>query len=153
MRVFRFDEEVSVPAPKLGSGLRIARLTGDDSRARIEVLHLARGAHLVCHEPNVQHFLGVLVGSGWVAGADGTRRRLAAGAGVLWESGEPGWAGTEVGLTTINIEGEFELAADHGYPGDRGQRLQPSMAVVVRTAARSFVASRSGEQLALRPCR
>ncbi len=111
MRVFRFDEEVSVPAPKLGSGLRIARLTGDDSRARIEVLHLARGAHLVCHEPNVQHFLGVLVGSGWAAGADGTRRQLAAGAGVLWESGEPGWAGTEVGLTAINIEGEFELAA------------------------------------------
>ena len=71
MRVFRFDEEVSVPAPKLGSGLRIARLTGDDSRARIEVLHLARGAHF--GSPRTERpALSRCVG--WV-GLGGRRRR------------------------------------------------------------------------------
>jgi GrpB-like predicted nucleotidyltransferase (UPF0157 family) len=111
MRVFRFDEEVSVPAPRGGSGLRIARLTAGGSRAVVEVLHLDRGAHLVDHETPTRRFFGVVAGSGWVTDGDGARRELGCGYGVLWEPGESWEAASDAGLTAISVEGEFELVA------------------------------------------
>jgi hypothetical protein len=52
-----------------------------------------------------------VVGTGWVVDAERVRRNLGPGRAAVWERGEEHETGTEMGLTAICIEGEFEVAA------------------------------------------
>ena len=111
MRTFRFDEEVSIPVTQFGSRFRIGPLTGDDSRVRVQVMHLPPAGLIGRHAALVQQLFAVVAGSGWVRGQVGERREIRPGYAALWQAGEDHEAGSEFGLTAICLEGEFEVWA------------------------------------------
>lgn len=47
----------------------------------------------------------VIAGSGWVAGADGTRHPVQTGQGARWAAGEVHSSGTDTSLTALAVEG------------------------------------------------
>jgi len=57
------------------------------------------------HPASVEQLLVVVDGSGWVSGADGERRPIAAGEAAFWEAGEEHETASDEGLTAIVIEG------------------------------------------------
>lgn len=111
MRIFRFDEEVSIPISSFGSNFKIGPLTGTDSRVRVHVMHLPAGGLIGRHRAVAQQLFVVVSGSGWAAGGDGRRRDLRPGRAALWEEGEEHESGSDSGLTAVSIEGEFETLA------------------------------------------
>jgi GrpB-like predicted nucleotidyltransferase (UPF0157 family)/quercetin dioxygenase-like cupin family protein len=111
VQLFRFDEEVSRPSSELGPGIRLAPLTGDDSRGRIEVIHVPPHGSLGPRVAPARQMLAIVAGAGWVSGADGERRDVRVGRAVVWEAGEEQAAWTDEGLTAICISGEFETWA------------------------------------------
>lgn len=111
MRLFRFDEEVSLPVSEHGSRYRAGPLTGEGSSVSVHVVHLAPGG-LIGRQPAArQRLLAVIAGRGWASGGDGERRDVRPGYGALWGPGEDHEAGSDEGLTAICVEGEFELWA------------------------------------------
>lgn len=111
MKIFRFDEEVSIPVSAFGSDFRIGPLTGDGSRVRVQVMHLPPGGLIGRHVTTVQQLFAVVAGTGVVSGAEGTHRVIGRGYAALWDAGEDHDASSENGLTAICIEGEFEVSA------------------------------------------
>ena len=111
MRIFRFDEEVSIPVAAHGSRFRIGPLTGDGATGRVQVLHLPPGGVVVRHPAVAQQLFAVVAGDGWVAGADEVRRDVGPGRAALWEPGEEHEAGSELGLTAVVVEGDFDVWA------------------------------------------
>ena len=111
MRVVRFDEEISLPVSDLGSRFRIGPLTGDDTRGRVQMVHVPAGGRIGRHVTPSRQLLGVVSGQGWADGSDGIRRALRPGYGVVWEQGEEHEAGTDSGFTAVCVEGRFEVWA------------------------------------------
>jgi GrpB-like predicted nucleotidyltransferase (UPF0157 family) len=124
MRIFRFDEELSIPIDAFGSNFRIGPLTGDaaTSKVRVQMMYLPAGGGIGCHPTPVQQLFAVVAGTGWVAGGGsgaGTgddddeqdRRDIRPGYAALWDAGEDHEAGTAHGLTAICIEGRFDVWA------------------------------------------
>lgn len=111
MRIFRFDEEVSIPIAAHGSRFRIGPLTGDGAAVRVQVLHLPPGGVVGRHPAAAQQLFAVVAGDGWVAGADEVRRDIGPGRAALWEPGEEHEAGSDPGLAAVVVEGEFDVWA------------------------------------------
>jgi GrpB-like predicted nucleotidyltransferase (UPF0157 family) len=111
MRVFRFDEEASVPAPHAGSRLRIARVAGDGADVEVEVVYVGATGHVALPPAGRRRFLGVVAGHGRVTAPDGHGRDLRSGYGIVLEPGESAEVGSGEGLTAIRIEGGFEPEA------------------------------------------
>jgi GrpB-like predicted nucleotidyltransferase (UPF0157 family)/quercetin dioxygenase-like cupin family protein len=109
VKIFRFDEEVSIPISQFGSRFKIGPLTGHNSRVRVQVMHLPPDGLIGRHVTPGQQLFAVVAGSGWVGGADGVRRDIGPGYAALWEAGEDHEAGTNCGLTALCVEGEFEM--------------------------------------------
>lgn len=111
MRLFRFDESVSVPIAHFGSRFRIGPLTGLDSRVRVQMMYLPPGGVVGRHPTTVEQLFAVVAGRGSVSGEDGERRDIGPGQAALWEPGEHHDAHTEGGLTAVCIEGHFDVWA------------------------------------------
>lgn len=111
MRIVRFDEEVGVPISEFGSRFRIGPLTGNDSRVRVQMMHLPAGGVIGRHPAGVRQLFGAVAGAGWVSGGDGRRRELRPGYAAVWEPGEEHGAGSDTGLTAICVEGRFDVWA------------------------------------------
>ena len=111
MRVVRFDEEVALPVSEFGSEFRIGPLTDTAMRGRVQILHVPPGGSIGRHPTAVRQLLGVVSGAGWAEGAEGVRRELRPGYGVVWEPGEEHEAGTATGFTAVCVEGRFEVWA------------------------------------------
>jgi GrpB-like predicted nucleotidyltransferase (UPF0157 family) len=111
VRIFRFDPEVSIPVDRFGSNFRIGRLTRDETRGRVQIVHLAPGGLVGRHRAGLQQLFAVVVGSGWVSGDDVRRRPIQAGQAAVWDPEEEHDAGTNDGLTAVCVEGSFEMAA------------------------------------------
>ena len=111
MRIFRFDEEVSIPIDAFGSRFRIGPLTGWDSRVRVQIMHLPPDGLIGRHEAGTPQLVACVAGSGTVAGADGRWRDLRPGYAAVWEPGEDHETRSEAGMTLVCIEGEFDVWA------------------------------------------
>jgi GrpB-like predicted nucleotidyltransferase (UPF0157 family)/quercetin dioxygenase-like cupin family protein len=111
VRIFRFDEEVSIPVTNFGSRVRIGPLTADDSRVRVQAMHLPPGGLIGRHAAATRQLFAVVAGDGWVSGGDGRARPIEPSQAALWDAGEDHEAGTDSGLTAICIEGEFDMWA------------------------------------------
>ncbi|MBO0731427.1 MAG: GrpB family protein, partial [Acidimicrobiaceae bacterium] len=111
MRLFRFDEEVSIPVSRWGSRLRVGPITGDDSQVRVQVLYLPPDGSIGRHGAAARQLFAVLTGEGWVSGGDDRPTSITAGQAALWEAGEEHGAGSEHGLTAVSVEGSFEMWA------------------------------------------
>ena len=111
VRFFRFDPEVSFPIDNFGSESRIGRLTGENTRGRIQILYLAPGGVIVGHRAELRQLFAVVSGAGWVSGGEGARRSIRTGQAAVWEPGEEHQAGSDEGLTAVWVEGSFEMKA------------------------------------------
>jgi hypothetical protein len=78
---------------------------------RIQVMHLPPGGSIGIHPAGAKQLLAIVAGVGWAAGDDGVRRPLGPGRAAVWRLGEVHQTGTDVGLTAICVEGEFEVQA------------------------------------------
>jgi GrpB-like predicted nucleotidyltransferase (UPF0157 family) len=108
MEIVRFDEEASIDVSSYGSSFRIGPLTNDEARVRVQLVYLPADGLIARHEASAPQMLAVVHGEGWVSGADGRRLDVRAGWGALWATGEAHEAGSDVGMTAVSIEGEFE---------------------------------------------
>ena len=164
MRIFRFDEEVSIPIAAHGSRFRIGPLTGDGAAVRVQVLHLPAGGLVGRHPAAAQQLFAVVAGEGRVAGADGGHRDIGAGRAALWEPGEEHEAGSDLGLTAVVVEGVFDVWAtavtteivvadpDPAWPGWFEQVHERVWPAVVDVASRiDHVGSTSVPELAAKP--
>jgi len=111
VRIFRFDEEVSVPISAFGSDFRIGPLTEQGARVRVQVMHLPPGGGIGRHAATSRQMFGVVAGNGFVSGSDGRRRAIGPGYAALFEPHEQHDASSELGLMAICIEGEFDVSA------------------------------------------
>jgi GrpB-like predicted nucleotidyltransferase (UPF0157 family) len=111
VRLFRFDDEVSIPISEPGSCFRIGPLIGTGSNVRVEVVHLPADGMIGRHAASAPQLFAVVAGHGWVRGEEGDRRDIRAGYAALWEAGEDHEAGTDEGLMAVCIEGELEMSA------------------------------------------
>jgi GrpB-like predicted nucleotidyltransferase (UPF0157 family)/quercetin dioxygenase-like cupin family protein len=111
MRLFRFDEEVSLPIAQFGSRFRAGPLTGDDARVRVQVMHLPPNGLIGRHRARTQQLFAVVTGHGRVSGHDRRSRTIGQGYAALWDPGEEHDASSDEGLTAVCVEGEFEVWA------------------------------------------
>jgi GrpB-like predicted nucleotidyltransferase (UPF0157 family) len=111
VRIFRFDDEVSVPVETHGSRFRIGPLADVGGPARAQVLHLPAGGLIGRHPAAGRQLFAVVAGAGWVSGGDGRRREVGPGTAALWEPGEEHEAGSDGGLTAVCVEGAVEITA------------------------------------------
>ena len=111
MRLFRFDEEVSLPVADFGSRFRLGRLIGPGSAVAAQVVYLPANGLIGRHPTVNRQLLAVVAGEGWVSGQGEDRRGIRAGWAALWEAGEDHAAGSDGGFTAISIEGRFEVRA------------------------------------------
>jgi GrpB-like predicted nucleotidyltransferase (UPF0157 family)/quercetin dioxygenase-like cupin family protein len=111
MRIFRFDESVSIPIERFGSRFRIGPLTGWDSRARVQVMHLPADGLIGRHRAVGQQLVACVAGAGRVSGGDGGWRELQPGEAALWDDGEDHETRSDGGMTLVCIEGTFEVWA------------------------------------------
>jgi GrpB-like predicted nucleotidyltransferase (UPF0157 family)/quercetin dioxygenase-like cupin family protein len=111
MKIFRFNEEVSISVSAFGSQFRMGPLTGDDSRVRVQVVYLAPGGRIGRHPASVRQMFAVVDGVGVVSGADGRGREIGPTYAAVWEEGEEHEADSESGMTAVCIEGEFDVWA------------------------------------------
>jgi GrpB-like predicted nucleotidyltransferase (UPF0157 family) len=109
VKIYRFDEEVSIPVSKFGSRFKIGPLTGTDSRVRVQIMHLPPGGLIGKHPATTPQLFAVVAGSGWVSGGNGRKREMRPGYAALWDEGEEHESGSDSGLTAVCIEGEFEV--------------------------------------------
>ncbi len=100
-----------MPISAFGSDFRIGPLTEEDSRVRVQVMHLGPGGVIGRHPTTVLQMFAVVKGDGEVSGSDGKRRVIGPGYAALWDAGEEHDASSAGGLTAICIEGEFEVSA------------------------------------------
>ncbi|MGH3478427.1 MAG: GrpB family protein [Nocardioidaceae bacterium] len=111
MRLFRFDEEVSLPIAQFGSRVRVGPLTGDDARVRVQVMHLPPNGLIGRHRARSPQLFAVVTGHGRVSGHDRRSRTIGPGYAALWDAGEEHDAASDDGLTAVCVEGEFEVWA------------------------------------------
>ena len=111
MQIFRFDPEVSIPIDHFGSDFRIGRLTGDETRGRVQILHLAAGGRVGRHRGGSRQLFAVVAGSGWVSGGDGHGRPIRPGQAAVWDPDEEHDVSSEEGLTAVCVEGHFDMTA------------------------------------------
>ena len=110
VQIVRFDEELSLRPPTPGGRFSIGPLT-NDARVRVQLLYLPAGGLIPRHPAVGRQLLAVVVGEGWVSGADGVRRPVRAGWGAVVEDDEPHETGSDTGLTAVCVEGAFETWA------------------------------------------
>lgn len=111
MRIFRFDEEVSIPITTFGSRFKLGSLTGHAGEAQVQVLHLPPAGLVGRHPAVAQQLFAVVAGAGWVSGADGAHRDIGPCYAALWDAGEEHGAGSDEGMTAVCIEGRFDVWA------------------------------------------
>lgn len=111
MRLFRFDDEVSIPIAQFGSRFKASPLTGGGSLERVQLMHVPADGVIGSHRTLAQQLFAVVAGSGWVTGGEGERREIRSGYAALWEVGEEHSAGSDAGMTAVCVEGEFDVWA------------------------------------------
>jgi GrpB-like predicted nucleotidyltransferase (UPF0157 family) len=164
MRIFRFDEELSVPVTSDGSLHRVAPLIGDGSGVRAEVIYLPSGGRIGRRRAERPQLFAVVAGSGWVSGEEERRYKIRTGYAARWSLGELHEAGSDLGMAAVCVEGDFGVIAfsvtrhivvceyDESWP-DWFERLRQRIWPAVRDCALHIehVGSTSVRGLAAKP--
>jgi quercetin dioxygenase-like cupin family protein len=111
MEIVRFDEAAAVSVSQFGSDFKIGPLVGPGARVRVQVMHVAAGGNIGFHRAASRQLLAIVAGSGWVTGDDRVRRPIGVAKAAVWQAGEGHELGSDLGLTAICVEGEFDVAA------------------------------------------
>lgn len=108
MRIFRFDTAVARPIIEFGSeGASIAPIARPGQGfVQLGCIYVAAGGHVGRHRADIPQLFLVVVGEGWVSGADAERVPIRAGQVAFWEPGEEHESGSETGMTAMALEAE-----------------------------------------------
>jgi quercetin dioxygenase-like cupin family protein len=83
-----------------------ARVRQLAAQAHVVVMEIGAGGVVGRHPAAVGQLFVVVLGAGWVSGADGVRRPIQAGEAVAWEAGEEHESGSDEGMTALVVEAE-----------------------------------------------
>lgn len=105
MHLIDFGREHGAPITEYASrGATAQPLAHGDGETHVYVVHLAAGGEIGPHPAGIGQLFLVVVGSGWVAGADGVRRPLRAGQGAVIARGEVHAKGSDAGCSAVMIQ-------------------------------------------------
>jgi quercetin dioxygenase-like cupin family protein len=105
VEILRFDaglaERITEYESKFVAAAAIADGTGE---AHVYVVYLEPGGEIGLHVAGFGQLFFAAAGSGWVAGGDGERVRLAEGEAAFIARGEVHSKGSEVGMTAFMVQ-------------------------------------------------
>lgn len=105
MRIIEFANNHAAPIELFNSvGASSVRLGEGKGEAHAYCVYIEPGGSIGEHPTGFAQLFLIVHGSGWVAGADGTRVQLACGQGAFLERGELHAKGSEDGMTAIMIQ-------------------------------------------------
>jgi quercetin dioxygenase-like cupin family protein len=105
MRVIEFARNNAQPIELFGSSSAASvHLVDGRGEAHVYCVYFEPGGSIGEHPTGFGQLLVVMDGSGWVAGADGSRVALSAGQAVIFEKGERHSKGSEVGMTALMVQ-------------------------------------------------
>jgi quercetin dioxygenase-like cupin family protein len=105
MRFIHFGHARAEPITEYGShGASAVALGHGIGEAHAYAVHVDPGGAIGPHPAGFGQLFLVVEGSGWVAGADGVRHPVHAGAGAFIARGEVHAKGSESGMTTIMVQ-------------------------------------------------
>jgi quercetin dioxygenase-like cupin family protein len=87
---------------------------GGGGPSSVALADLAPGGRIGRHPAAGWQVLAVVVGSGWVAGADGVPTPVGVGEAAVWEPGEAHETGTDAGMTVCIVEAGVDPVAALG---------------------------------------
>lgn len=106
MRVIEFTPDRSEPITQFESIASSAVAVGHGSgEIHVYAVHFGANSRIGTHPTGFCQLFLVMQGSGWAAGADGTRVSLQAGQGVFFERGELHSKGSEAGMIALMVQG------------------------------------------------
>ena len=115
MRVIEFSRNRAQPielfASSSASSVRLADGRGE---AHVYCVYFEPGGCIGEHPTGFGQLFLVMDGSGWVAGADGSRVTLTAGQGAIFENGERHSKGSEGGMTALMVQVSTLQRAESG---------------------------------------
>jgi hypothetical protein len=111
METVRFDEAAAIPVSEFGSDFKIGPLVGPGARVRVQVMYVPAGGNIGFHRAASRQLLAIVAGSGWVTGHDRVRLPIGVARAAVWQAGEGHELGSDLGLTAVCVEGEFDIAA------------------------------------------
>ena len=115
MRIVEFSRSSAQPIELFGSiSASSVRIADGNGEAHVYCLYFGPGGIIGEHPTGFEQLFLVVNGSGWVAGADGSRVTLNAGQGVFFENGERHSKGSEAGMTALMIQVSSLHASESG---------------------------------------
>ena len=115
MRVIEFSRNRAQPIALFGSSSASSiRLADGQGEAHVYCVYFEPGGCIGEHPAGFDQLFLVMDGSGWVAGADGSRVTLTAGQGVIFENGEHHSKGSEGGMTALMVQVSTLQCAESG---------------------------------------
>jgi quercetin dioxygenase-like cupin family protein len=105
MRVIEFSRTAAQPIELFGSiATSSIGLANGNGEVRVHCVYFGPGGIIGEHPTGFGQLFLVMDGSGWAAGADGSRVPLSAGQGAFFESGERHSKGSEGGMTALVVK-------------------------------------------------
>jgi GrpB-like predicted nucleotidyltransferase (UPF0157 family) len=111
VRIFRFDDEATIPVSRFGSRFRIGPLAGEVTGGQVQVVYLPPGGLVGRHPAAAAQLFAVVSGRGEATGSGGERRAIGPGLAAWWDTGEEHGVTSEEGLTAVVVEGRFAVRA------------------------------------------
>jgi quercetin dioxygenase-like cupin family protein len=98
------------PLARLAEGA-VGRTGGGVGPTTVALARIAPGGVLGRHPAATWQVYAVVVGQGWVAGADGVRMPVGEGEAAVWEPGEAHESGSDTGMTVCIVEAAVDPVA------------------------------------------
>lgn len=93
------------------AGGGVGRTGSGDGPTSVALAQIAPGGMLGRHPAATWQVFAVVIGYGWVTGADGARLPLGEGEAAVWEPGEPHESGSDTGMTVCIVEAAVDPTA------------------------------------------
>jgi quercetin dioxygenase-like cupin family protein len=105
LRIVRFAEDQATEVREFSSrGALAVELAHGAADSHVYAIHMCAGGEIGPHPAGFDQLFLVVQGSGWVAGAEGSRHTLSVFEGVLIPSGEIHSKGSECGLVALMVQ-------------------------------------------------
>ena len=105
MRVIEFSRNDAQPIESFASNSASSvHLADGRGEMHVYCIYFGPNGSIGEHPTGFCQLFLVVDGSGWVAGADGSRIALTAGQGAIFENGERHSKGSEVGMTALMVQ-------------------------------------------------
>jgi len=107
MKIFNFTQEFAKQIINFDSvNAFYTKILRTVEPTNIGFMYIEPGGVVGMHEAPVPQLFIVILGEGWVCGADKEKVFLKAGEGVFWQTGQAHESGSDMGSTALVIQAE-----------------------------------------------